>query len=67
MPLIVYCIAALTSLSDNLSYVILLFSEWRVEGDNLSPYAKFGELAFKTFQDNSRVPRFTLEWLHCVE
>ena len=41
MPLIVYCIAALTPLSDNLSYVTLLFSEWRVEGGNLSQYAKF--------------------------
>ena len=48
MPLKVYCIAALTPLSDNLSYVILLllFSEWRVEGGgggggNLSQYAKF--------------------------
>ena len=41
MPMIVYCIATLTLLSDNLNYVILLFSEWRVEGVNLSQYAKF--------------------------
>ena len=27
----IYCIAALTSLSDSVSYVTFLFSEWRIE------------------------------------
>ena len=30
MSLIVYCTAALTSLSDSLSYITFLFSEWRI-------------------------------------
>ena len=30
MPLIVYCTAALTSLSDSVSYITFLFPEWRI-------------------------------------
>ena len=30
MPLIVSCAAALTSLSDSVSYITFLFSEWRI-------------------------------------
>ena len=30
MPLIVYCTAALASLSDSVSYITFLFSEWRI-------------------------------------
>ena len=30
MPLIVYCTAALTSLSDSIRYITFLFSEWRI-------------------------------------
>ena len=31
MPLIVYYTSALTSLSDSVSYITFLFSEWRIE------------------------------------
>ena len=31
MPLIVNCTAALTSLSDSISYITFLFSEWRIQ------------------------------------
>ena len=30
MPLIVYCTAVLTSLSDSVSYITFLFLEWRI-------------------------------------
>ena len=30
MPLIVICIASSTSLSDSISYITFLFSEWRI-------------------------------------
>ena len=34
---------------------------------NLSVCQGLGKSAFKTFQNNSGVSRFTLEWLHCVQ
>ena len=33
VTLIIYCTAALTSLSDNVSYMIVLFSEWRIRAE----------------------------------
>ena len=30
VPLMIYCTAALTSLSDSSSYITFLFSEWRI-------------------------------------
>ena len=30
----IYCTAALTSLSDSVSYITFLFSEWRISGRN---------------------------------
>ena len=34
MPLMIYCTAALTSFSDIVSYIIFLFSEWRITVDS---------------------------------
>ena len=31
MELMAYCTASLTSLSDSVSYIAFLFSEWRIE------------------------------------
>ena len=47
MPLIVYCTAVLTSLSDSVSYITFLFSEWRIASVKVKIFMhlSFGVLA----------------------
>ena len=44
MPFIMSCSTALISLSDNISYITFLFSEWRIEIDK-------GETSLTVFLD----------------
>ena len=61
MQLIVYCIAALTALSDKLSYMTFLSTEWHIEAVIKSVCQVLSKFASNTFQDNSGVSTFTLQ------
>ena len=40
----IYCTAALTSLSDSVSYIIFLFSEWRIKSHKKRTHSNREEL-----------------------
>ena len=57
MPLIVYCTAVLNSLSDSVSYITFLFSEWRIGLSKIMLQREFYRLISQSLRSASVVTR----------